>query len=75
MNKPYFIKIFLPGGDPDGLRTIEKSVLRTFPVDVSLGKNGITTMTTPKNAGKPSRGTFDHKAARAGARRSPPCSF
>lgn len=25
MNKPYLIKIFLPGGDPDGLRTIEKS--------------------------------------------------
>ena len=25
MNKPYFIKIFLPGGDPDGLRAIEKS--------------------------------------------------
>ena len=24
-NKPYSIKIFLPGGDPDGLRTIEKS--------------------------------------------------
>ena len=25
MNQPYSIKIFLPGGDPDGLRTIEKS--------------------------------------------------
>jgi hypothetical protein len=25
MPKPYSIKIFLPGGDPDGLRTIEKS--------------------------------------------------
>lgn len=25
MNKPYSIKIFFPGGDPDGLRTIEKS--------------------------------------------------
>jgi hypothetical protein len=25
MNKPYSIKIFLPGGDPDGIRTIEKS--------------------------------------------------
>ncbi len=25
MNKPYSIKIFLPGGDPEGLRTIEKS--------------------------------------------------
>ncbi len=25
MKKPYSIKIFLPGGDPDGLRTIEKS--------------------------------------------------
>ncbi len=25
MTKPYSIKIFLPGGDPDGLRTIEKS--------------------------------------------------
>lgn len=25
MNQPYTIKIFLPGGDPDGLRTIEKS--------------------------------------------------
>jgi hypothetical protein len=25
MNKPYSIKIFLSGGDPDGLRTIEKS--------------------------------------------------
>ena len=25
MNKPYSIRIFLPGGDPDGLRTIEKS--------------------------------------------------
>jgi hypothetical protein len=25
MNKPYSIKIFLPGGDPDGLRLIEKS--------------------------------------------------
>lgn len=25
MSKPYSIKIFLPGGDPDGLRTIEKS--------------------------------------------------
>ena len=25
MNKPYSIKIFLPAGDPDGLRTIEKS--------------------------------------------------
>jgi hypothetical protein len=25
MNKPYSIKIFLPGGDPDGVRTIEKS--------------------------------------------------
>jgi hypothetical protein len=25
MNKPYSIKIFLPDGDPDGLRTIEKS--------------------------------------------------
>lgn len=25
MIKPYSIKIFLPGGDPDGLRTIEKS--------------------------------------------------
>ena len=22
---PYAIKIFMPGGDPDGLRTIEKS--------------------------------------------------
>lgn len=25
MNKPYSIRIFLPGGDPDGLRIIEKS--------------------------------------------------
>lgn len=25
MSKPYSIKIFVPGGDPDGLRTIEKS--------------------------------------------------
>jgi hypothetical protein len=25
MNKPYSIKVFLPGGDPDGLRIIEKS--------------------------------------------------
>jgi hypothetical protein len=25
MKKPYSIKIFLPGGEPDGLRTIEKS--------------------------------------------------
>lgn len=25
MNRPYSIRIFLPGGDPDGLRTIEKS--------------------------------------------------
>lgn len=25
MTKPYSIRIFLPGGDPDGLRTIEKS--------------------------------------------------
>lgn len=25
MTQPYAIKIFLPGGDPDGLRTIEKS--------------------------------------------------
>jgi len=25
VNKPYSIKIFLPGGDPEGLRTIEKS--------------------------------------------------
>jgi hypothetical protein len=25
MSKPYSIKIFLPGGDPDGIRTIEKS--------------------------------------------------
>ncbi len=25
MSKPYSIRIFLPGGDPDGLRTIEKS--------------------------------------------------
>lgn len=25
MNKPYSIRIFLPGGDPEGLRTIEKS--------------------------------------------------
>jgi hypothetical protein len=25
MPKPYSIKIFLPGGDPDGIRTIEKS--------------------------------------------------
>ena len=25
MTKPYSIKIFLPGGDPDGVRTIEKS--------------------------------------------------
>jgi hypothetical protein len=25
MNHPYSIRIFLPGGDPDGLRTIEKS--------------------------------------------------
>lgn len=25
MKRPYSIKIFLPGGDPDGLRTIEKS--------------------------------------------------
>lgn len=25
MNKPYSIRIFLPGGDPDGIRTIEKS--------------------------------------------------
>jgi len=25
MNKPYSIKIFVPGGDPEGLRTIEKS--------------------------------------------------
>lgn len=24
-NKPYSIKIFLPGGDPDGIRTIEKT--------------------------------------------------
>ena len=26
MNKPYSIKIFLPGGDPEGVRTIEKFV-------------------------------------------------
>lgn len=25
MPKPYSIIIFLPGGDPDGIRTIEKS--------------------------------------------------
>ena len=25
MTKPYSIRIFLPGGDPDGVRTIEKS--------------------------------------------------
>jgi len=25
LNRPYTLKIFLPGGDPDGLRTIEKS--------------------------------------------------
>jgi hypothetical protein len=25
VNKPYSIRIFLPGGDPEGLRTIEKS--------------------------------------------------
>lgn len=25
MSKPYSIRIFLPGGDPDGLRLIEKS--------------------------------------------------
>ena len=25
MSNPYSIKIFLPGGDPDGIRTIEKS--------------------------------------------------
>ncbi len=25
MSKPYSIKIFLPGGDPDGMRLIEKS--------------------------------------------------
>ena len=25
MNKPYSIKIFLPGGDPEGIQTIEKS--------------------------------------------------
>jgi hypothetical protein len=25
MSKPYSIKVFLPGGDPDGLRIIEKS--------------------------------------------------
>jgi hypothetical protein len=25
MSKPYSIKIFLPGGDPDGVRLIEKS--------------------------------------------------
>jgi hypothetical protein len=25
MTTPYSIRIFLPGGDPDGLRTIEKS--------------------------------------------------
>src|SRR5690606_8002102 len=25
INRPYTLKIFLPGGDPDGLRTIEKS--------------------------------------------------
>lgn len=25
MSRPYTLKIFLPGGDPDGLRTIEKS--------------------------------------------------
>jgi hypothetical protein len=25
MNKPYSIRVFLPGGDPDGLRIIEKS--------------------------------------------------
>jgi hypothetical protein len=25
MHKPYSIKIFLPGGDPGGIRTIEKS--------------------------------------------------
>jgi hypothetical protein len=25
MSKPYSIKIFLPAGDPDGLRIIEKS--------------------------------------------------
>jgi hypothetical protein len=25
MNKPYSIRIFLPGGDPDGIRTIEKT--------------------------------------------------
>jgi hypothetical protein len=25
MNKPYSIKVFLPGGDPDGVRIIEKS--------------------------------------------------
>ena len=51
------------------------SVLPGFPGDFSLGKNGVTTMTAPKNAGKPGCGRFDRKAARAGARRSPPCSF
>ena len=25
MTKPYSVRIYLPGGDPDGLRTIEKS--------------------------------------------------
>jgi len=25
MNKPYSIKVFLPDGDPDGVRIIEKS--------------------------------------------------
>ena len=51
------------------------TVLPGFPGGFSLGKNAITTMTAPKNAGKPSCGRFDRKAARAGARRSPPCSF
>ena len=50
-------------------------VLPGFPGDFSLGKIGVTTMTAPKNAGKPGCGRFDRKAARAGARRSPPCSF
>ena len=54
---------------------IHKGVLPGFPGDFSLGKNGVTTMTAPKNAGKPGCGRFDRKAARAGARRSPPCSF
>lgn len=66
MSKPYSIKIFLPGGDPDGLRTIEKSnwsgagivILRALMAEVKgrreLNRTGVYVLVgPPEDSGLP----------------------